>query len=134
MGCIPSKASDPKAVRKTGADDESGHVNGNGVDNDSDTDSVAKFLAQVKGAQKMDEIYNGDSYYNSETRDSLTGNLSLYMAKKRESISASIRECGLILTFSVYLDVDNFSFALFHFLILLDSYIMRSYHFQFLSL
>ncbi|KAL5254142.1 hypothetical protein ACHWQZ_G013793 [Mnemiopsis leidyi] len=95
MGCSPSKNPDTNnhphngdaAVHKNGR--RSKHVNGNGTADNSDTDSVEEFLAQVKEAKTLNEIYRDQ---NRGTRDSLTGGLSLYVAKKKESITLTFRK------------------------------------------
>ena len=103
MGCSPSKNSNPDqnnlhedscngnaAVHLNGKGSE--HVNGNGTADDSDNDSVDEFLAQVKEAKTINDIYRNQ---NQGTRDSLTGGLSLYVAKKRESITLTFRKMNI---------------------------------------
>lgn len=98
MGCAQSKTSDPSPIAPHGNHTGNGNHNGvdsgeNGTDNKlGDTDSVAEFRARVKEAKTMDDIFHENQCAAHGTRDSLTGDLSLYnnpvhKAKKRESIS-----------------------------------------------
>lgn len=101
MGCSPSKNPDQNnlhgdscngnaAVHLNGKGSE--HVNGNGTADEGDEDSVEEFLAQVKEAKTINDIYRSQ---NQGTRDSLTGGLSLYVAKKRESITLTFRKINV---------------------------------------
>ena len=101
MGCSPSKKPDQNnlhgdscngnaAVHLNGKGSEL--VNGNGTADDGDDDSVEEFLAQVKEAKTINDIYRNQ---NQGTRDSLTGGLSLYVAKKRESITLTFRKINV---------------------------------------
>ena len=104
MGCTLSKSLNPNDnFTDDGERNENGkeseHRNGNGVDNDddSDTDSVNEFLSNVKEAQTIDCIYNDKKMVSQSPRDSLTGSLSNYVSKKRESMSVTFRKY-----FSIY--------------------------------
>lgn len=67
--------------------------NSNNDEADVDNDSLNEFLCQVKDAAPMDEIYKDAQVRGTRvSRNSIAGNISKFMSKKRKSISSTFRK------------------------------------------